>query len=166
MRDNNSHYAGRADLKNMPIGSGCDDINRAGGNANLALICSKDVCMDITEPNRSSQKMTTDINTILSERQKTHGDFNAHARITQQLKDVMVDSPNWQKLSCVQKESLEMVAHKFGRILAGDCNYIESWRDSQGYLQLVIRELEQTEGATDGIVKKMIVKNKVLTECE
>ena len=165
MRDNNSHYAGRADLKNMPIGGGCD-VNRAGGNANLALICSKDVCMDITEPNRSSQKMTTDINTILSEHQKTHGDFNAHARITQQLKDVMVDSPNWQKLSCVQKESLEMVAHKFGRILAGDCNYIESWRDSQGYLQLVIRELEQTEGATDGIVKKMIVKNKVLTECE
>ena len=165
MRDNNSHYAGRADLKNMPIGGGCD-VNRAGGNANLALICSKDVCMDITEPNRSSQKMTTNIDAILSERQKTHGDFNAHARITQQLKDVMVDSPNWQKLSCVQKESLEMVAHKFGRILAGDCNYIESWRDSQGYLQLVIRELEQTEGATDGIVKKMIVKNKVLTECE
>ena len=83
----------------------------------------------------------SDIDTILSERQKTHGDFNAHARITQQLKDVMVDSPNWQKLSCVQKEALEMVSHKFGRILAGNPNELDHWDDSQGYLRLVSIEL-------------------------
>lgn len=87
----------------------------------------------------------TEIDTILSERQKTHGDFNAHARITQQLKDVMVDSPNWQKLSCVQKEAMEMVAHKFGRILAGDCNFYDSWFDCIGYLTLVTRELERCQ---------------------
>ena len=84
----------------------------------------------------------TNINELLAERQKTHGDFNAHARITQQLKDVMVDSPNWQKLSPSQKESLEMVAHKFGRILSGNPNILDHWDDCQGYLRLVSIELE------------------------
>ena len=78
---------------------------------------------------------------MLSERGKRYGDFMNHARITQDLKDVMVNTPNWSSLAADQKESLEMVAHKIGRILNGDPNYDDSWRDIAGYARLVEERL-------------------------
>jgi hypothetical protein len=77
-----------------------------------------------------------DVNAILAERQKTHGDFTVHAEITQRIKDVMCQSPNWQFLSAAQKESLEMQAHKIGRILAGNPNHDDHWDDIAGYAKL------------------------------
>lgn len=106
------------------------------------------------------------INDILAERERTHGSFKTHAAITQALKHEMVRTPRWVELSDSQKESLEMIAHKIGRILAGNPDYIEHWRDCIGYLQLVVDELMVKEGATDGKIQKLIVKNRVLTRIE
>lgn len=74
-------------------------------------------------------------------RGKTHGDFGDHARITQNIKRAMQDSPNWDKLTDAQKEALEMEAHKNGRILAGDPNFADHWVDKVGYNHLVIERL-------------------------
>lgn len=41
-----------------------------------------------------------------------------------------------------QIECLEMIAHKIGRILNGDPNYGDSWRDISGYATLVADRLE------------------------
>ncbi len=62
-------------------------------------------------------------------------------RITQNLKRAMQDSPNWNSLTDQQREALEMVAHKIGRILNGDPNYHDSWHDIIGYTKLVADEL-------------------------
>ena len=40
-----------------------------------------------------------------------------------------------------------MVAHKIGRILNGDPNYIDSWHDIIGYTRLVEQRLDAAEAA-------------------
>ena len=78
------------------------------------------------------------IHATLVERGNRYGEYAEHARITQNIKGAMIDSPNWKTLSPAQKEALEMIAHKIGRILNGDPNYLDSWHDIGGYNQLVI----------------------------
>ena len=91
-------------------------------------------------------KVTTKntVSETLANRGTRYGSFDEHARITQNLKAVMKDSPNWQagSLSASQMESLEMIQHKIGRILNGDANYADSWHDIAGYAMLVESELE------------------------
>lgn len=74
----------------------------------------------------------------LEERAKTHGDFTDHAFFTQELKAVMKRHPEkWDRLNRCQRESLEMIQHKVGRILAGDPNVKDHWDDIAGYATLV-----------------------------
>ena len=82
------------------------------------------------------------IDATLAERGSRYGVFTEHARITQNLKAMMVDSPKWGILRPDQKEALEMVQHKIGRILNGDPNYHDSWHDIAGYTKLVADTLE------------------------
>lgn len=81
------------------------------------------------------------VNDTLAERGSRYGDFRAHAEITQGLKGVMQQTPGWWRLTASMKESLEMIAHKVGRILNGDPNYDDSWLDIAGYATLVVDEL-------------------------
>lgn len=82
-----------------------------------------------------------DIDATLALRGNRYGDFDEHARITQNLKRAMADSPNWKKLDDDQREALEMVQHKIGRILNGDPDYYDSWHDIIGYTKLVADRL-------------------------
>lgn len=88
-----------------------------------------------------SDKPEHDIDATLTERGKRYGSFDEHARITQAIKAAMADSPNWSALAPDQRESLEMVAHKIGRILNGDPDYHDSWHDIVGYAKLVADRL-------------------------
>ena len=80
------------------------------------------------------------IDAILAERGTRYGAFREHARITQSIKVAMVDSPNWAKLPAYQKEALEMVAHKIGRMLNGDFTYEDNLTDIVGYAQLALED--------------------------
>ena len=77
------------------------------------------------------------ISDTLKERGGLYGDFKDHARVTQNIKFAMADSLNWDTLSAPQKESLDMIAHKIGRILNGDPNHKDSWHDIVGYAKLI-----------------------------
>jgi hypothetical protein len=92
---------------------------------------------------------TNDVNTTLAERGRRYGDFMGHARYTQAIKRVFQSSPNWAVMDDDQREALEMVAHKMGRILNGDPNYPDSWHDMAGYPKLVDDRL--TNGSTPGL---------------
>lgn len=83
---------------------------------------------------------------ILIERGKRYGEFSEHARITQNIKSAMKDSPNWTKLPPYQKEALEMIAHKCGRLLNGDFMYEDNFIDLVGYGQLALDDTK-TENA-------------------
>lgn len=85
------------------------------------------------------------LTTTLEQRGKRYGVFADHARATQSLKRAMRDfnPEKWDALSDAAKESLEMVAHKIGRILNGDPLYADSWVDIAGYTQLVATDLQK-----------------------
>ena len=82
------------------------------------------------------------IEEVLEERGKTHGDFCTHAYVTQMIKRVFSTSDNWREMRVTQRESLEMIAHKIGRILSGDPDHKDHWVDIAGYAMLVGKELK------------------------
>lgn len=81
------------------------------------------------------------VDATVEERGSRYGAFKDGADIMQSLKTVMRDTPNWSSLTPSQREALEMIQHKIGRILNGDPNYTDSWHDIQGYARLVEEEL-------------------------
>lgn len=90
-----------------------------------------------------------DIASTLAERGSRYGKFDKHAELTQDLKGIMQDFVKiphdvkpWDLLADDQREALEMIAHKIGRILNGDPNYADSWIDIAGYAKLVADRLE------------------------
>lgn len=87
------------------------------------------------------------IDVTLAERGSRYGVYAEHARITQAIKAAMIDSPNWATLAPDQRETLEMIAHKAGRILNGDPDFHDSWHDIVGYAKLVADRLLPPEGA-------------------
>lgn len=82
------------------------------------------------------------IEEVLSERGKLYGPFKGHAELTQDMKEVMRHSEGWNRLNRSQRECLEMVVHKIGRIINGDPDYADSWIDIGGYVQLVVNQLK------------------------
>lgn len=90
---------------------------------------------------RRAKPLDPSIDATLAERGNRYGEFPGHARITQDIKRAMIGSGRWHLLNDSQREALEMIAHKIGRILNGDPNYHDSWHDIVGYAKLVADEL-------------------------
>lgn len=88
----------------------------------------------------------TNVHEMLEGRATRYGTFEGHARISQALKRAMQDSPNWSKLTDVQKEGLEMVQHKIARMLNGDPSYLDNIVDIVGYSTLVKDVMETNDG--------------------
>lgn len=102
---------------------------------------------DIKEVNEESNFVREmDAAALITERGHTHGAFSDHARYTQQLKSVAYRAYNerakrgQQALTNQQKESLEMILHKIGRILAGDASFQDHWDDIGGYAHIANKE--------------------------
>lgn len=90
------------------------------------------------------------IETTLTERGNRYGEFSDHAFLTMEIKTIMRAGRSWPDCNPSQKEALDMIAHKIGRIINGDPDYSDSWVDISGYATLVVKELEETaeEGST------------------
>jgi hypothetical protein len=86
----------------------------------------------------------SDVVAILAERGSRYGRFTDHSSVTQRLKTVMRNhmAGKWDRLADDQKEAIEMIAHKLGRIANGDPDYADSWVDIAGYAKLVADRLE------------------------
>lgn len=78
--------------------------------------------------------MTT-IQDTLDERGKRYGDFTDHAKIAQELQEVM-RGYGWNCLDPVKRQALTVIADKVARILSGDPEYRDNWHDIQGYAKL------------------------------
>ena len=87
------------------------------------------------------EKQIMELKEVLEERGKNYGPFEDHARITQNIKRAIFKNDKNLLLDS-QREALEMIAHKIGRIVNGDPNYADSWRDIAGYATLIVKELE------------------------
>lgn len=78
---------------------------------------------------------------LITERGSRYGKFKDGADIMQSLKDTMRDVDGWNNLTASQREALDMIQHKIGRILNGDPAYDDSWKDIAGYATLIVNEL-------------------------
>ena len=93
--------------------------------------------------------MSTVENT-LAERGARYGSFEEHAKIAQQLQDVMRSSGNWNHLAYDEKQALTTIADKIARILNAPCGtvYSDSWHDISGYSTLVDKRIKMLENQT------------------
>ena len=83
------------------------------------------------------------VDNTLQERGSRYGSFVTHAKITYGLKEVIAQGLVEQdkELDFDQREALDMICHKIGRIVNGDPNYADSWHDIAGYATLVEKRL-------------------------
>jgi hypothetical protein len=102
--------------------------------------------IDINEIERAIRPHSTlpvaiTMDSILEHRRTTHGDFTDDADLAQGLKSLMRQSKNWDNLRSFQAEALDNMATKIARILSGDPNFPDHWRDLQGFPRLVEERL-------------------------
>jgi Domain of unknown function (DUF6378) len=82
------------------------------------------------------------INKTLAAREKTYGDYEKVALISQVIKDILREGDQYIYLRAYQLESLDMIANKLARIVNGDPKYHDSWHDIQGYAKIVADKLK------------------------
>ena len=73
-------------------------------------------------------------NPMLVERETTHGDFNRTAQVAQDLKGVL--STSTHKIPYTQAEALDLICTKLARIVCGNPNEPDHWKDIAGYANL------------------------------
>jgi hypothetical protein len=88
--------------------------------------------------------MNTNVDEVLNERGDRYGKFVGHAKVSQELKQVLWNrlAERADNLAPDQMEALDMICHKIARIVNGDPNYADSWVDIAGYAKLVADRLE------------------------
>lgn len=99
---------------------------------------------------------------VLQERSATHGDFAHGAVVSQRLKFALAEGVNWETMDAVQREALEAVVGKLARIVAGDPNFVDHYRDIIGYTQLALDYTAKQPLATDSKTTKFQVNGAVV----
>jgi hypothetical protein len=86
----------------------------------------------------------SDVDAILDSRAKDYGKFIEGAEIMQMLKRVVHNyiEKRGTPLAFDQREAIDMIIHKLGRIINGNPDKVDSWRDVAGYSTLVADRLE------------------------
>ena len=87
---------------------------------------------------------TTNVDGILNDRAKDYGKFIEGAEIMQMLKRIVHNyiEARGTQLAFDQREALDMIMHKVGRIINGNPDKIDTWSDVAGYATLVADRLE------------------------
>lgn len=88
-------------------------------------------------------KEENQVRKILNDRENRYGNYSEVSNISQNLKHVMRQHPNWNSLYPFQRESLDMISNKIARIINGDKDYDDSWIDISGYAELVTDRIKK-----------------------
>ena len=83
-------------------------------------------------------------NETLNEREHSHGDYAETAKMSQNIKNYIRSkvSAREDDFNFSQVESLDMISVKLARILSGDNNCADHWKDIAGYANLISEQLE------------------------
>lgn len=105
--------------------------------------------------------MSDVVKKVLQERGDRYGTFEKNALIAQGIKDVMAQGNNWGSndfnyLSPVMCETLDMIASKIARIVNGDPFYEDNWIDIIGYTQLALDEIKKENAAYEAELAKEV----------
>ena len=88
----------------------------------------------------------------IKQRSEIYGDFKDIARLSQEMKSLMVKAYNpYEEVVC---EGLDMIIHKLARIGSNPDGWknIDNWKDIAGYAKLVADYLENQSGMLKTIV--------------
>lgn len=80
----------------------------------------------------------------IQERANSHGDYADVARTSQAIKQVIRNAVGDQPHNVItpaQQESMELIAMKLARIIHGNRNEVDHWRDIAGYATLITNKL-------------------------
>jgi hypothetical protein len=88
-----------------------------------------------------STSNTESIEDTLAQRGARYGSFETQAVYAESINNVYEASPNWRIMNQDSKEALRIIANKIGRILNGDPEYDDNWRDIAGYATLVVNRI-------------------------
>jgi hypothetical protein len=88
--------------------------------------------------------METDVDQVLDSRAKDYGKFIEGAEIMQMLKRLVHNyiEDRGTPLAFDQREAIDMIIHKMGRIINGNPDKVDHWVDIAGYATLVAERLE------------------------
>lgn len=98
-------------------------------------------------------EVSNELGVMLSQRGERYGPFAGHADITQTLKRCVhghAGGAGWGRMSAAQREAMDMILHKIGRIVNGDPDYDDSWRDIAGYAERVVEAIRDAQQARAG----------------
>ena len=86
----------------------------------------------------------TDVDAVLDSRAQDYGKFIDGAEIMQMLKRLVHNyiAIRSTPLAFDQREAIDMIIHKLGRIINGNADKVDSWVDIAGYARLVADRLE------------------------
>ena len=120
----------RMEVENVPL---AQELNStAPKNQPITLTEMRDRLLQKVDP----------VGALLDKRHNTYGTFTECARISQGIKHYMRANTDWVGLTTDQRESLELIATKLARLLNGDPNWVDGWRDIAGYATLIADRLE------------------------
>lgn len=100
----------------------------------------------------------TDINTIIAEREKTHGSYLDNATITWTIMDALRSGVSWDKLHPAQKETLHMIAHKMHRVVNGNPFTYDHWVDIEGYAHLIVQNWDELKNWQQDQIGKITIE--------
>ncbi len=87
--------------------------------------------------------LNNQIDDLLRARGQQHGSFDAVAITAQRIKMTLREGPSWNAMTWKQREALELIATKQARIVCGNPDEPDHWRDIGGYARLAERELQE-----------------------
>lgn len=99
---------------------------------------------------------------VLQERSATHGDFEHYAAVAQSLKAALAGGKRWAYMHSAQREALEAVMGKLARIVTGDPDFLDHYRDIIGYTQRAMDYTAKRPQATDAKTTKFKVNGSAI----
>lgn len=103
-----------------------------------------EVSRPIVNPEITMEPDATDVDAVLDSRAKDYGKFIEGAEIMQMLKRLVHNyiEERGTPLAFDQREAIDMIIHKLGRIINGNPDKVDHWVDIAGYATLVAERLE------------------------
>ena len=103
-----------------------------------------EVSRPIVNPEITMESDGTSVDNVLNDRAKDYGKFIEGAEIMQMLKRLVHNyiEDRGTPLAFDQREAIDMIIHKMGRIINGNPDKVDHWVDIAGYAKLVADRLE------------------------
>ena len=83
----------------------------------------------------------------LKQRHSTHGEFTDNSKLTEDIMDLLRQSPCWNNLPAFVKVGVYMIIHKLSRAMHGDAFFYDHWKDIQGYAKCIEDRIKPNQEA-------------------